>query len=199
MLLDELVERQWPLTRDWLYTITHVLCLAHWKYCSWLCTARTDNVAPNCVSSLREVASLSPQKSAPICLYCWAVMGCRNFGVRSESILSNFERRCEFLRLNSVGSRWRNDMLHWWNDPGRGKWSSLRETRISATLSTTDRMWTDTRLKPSPWGERPAVARRRQWKDADTCGTGTTLCFWKHVERRACPNTQAQSEHIVYV
>jgi len=28
-LLDELVDRQWPLTRDWLYTITHVLCLAH--------------------------------------------------------------------------------------------------------------------------------------------------------------------------
>jgi len=27
-LLDELVERQWPVTRDWLYTITHDLCLA---------------------------------------------------------------------------------------------------------------------------------------------------------------------------
>jgi hypothetical protein len=27
-LLDELVERQWPVTRDWLYTITHVVCLA---------------------------------------------------------------------------------------------------------------------------------------------------------------------------
>jgi hypothetical protein len=54
-LLDELVEQQWPVTRDWLYTITHVLCL----YCTWLCTVRTANVAPNCVSSLREVASLS--------------------------------------------------------------------------------------------------------------------------------------------
>jgi hypothetical protein len=58
-LLDELVERQWPVTRDGLRTITHALCLADRKYCTWLCTVRTTNVAPNCVSSLREMALLS--------------------------------------------------------------------------------------------------------------------------------------------
>jgi hypothetical protein len=65
------------------------------------------------------------------------------------------------------GRRWRwwgffyfsNLMEHRGNEIYRGKPTTRRRTCPSATLSTTNRTWTDPRSNPGPRGERPATNR----------------------------------------
>jgi hypothetical protein len=106
MLLDELVERQWPVTRDWQYIMTRVLCLADWEYCTWLC--KSEQLMSHQIVLAVFVKWRRCHVTSEGCTKMFVLLSCdglSKLGVRSESILGAFERRCESIRLNSVSSR----------------------------------------------------------------------------------------------